>query len=155
LCAGAGATHGHMVRPLDPRGDGHGHANDDEEHEHDGPPGIVGEADQVARVVFGAARGGYYGADEGDDPGKLLPLALSLTARGQRSTHNGNRNGGQRKGIADDAADAEGRPLAVAVSVFHFAQRRSTLGAVRGHVAGEGGQRGPRREDGATAGAAR
>lgn len=69
-------------------------------------------------------------------------LAVSLTERPSTgSTHDADGDGGQRKGIADDAADAEGRPLAVAVSVFHFAQRRSAQGAVRGHVsmgAGEG-----------------
>jgi hypothetical protein len=68
-----------MVGPLDAGGDGDGHADDAEEHEDNGPPCIVGEADQLTPLVFGAARGGDYGADEGDDPGKLHPLARGLT----------------------------------------------------------------------------
>lgn len=54
-----------MVSPLGAGCHGNGHADDTEEHEDQRPPRVVGEPDVVAQ------RGGYYGADEGDDPGKL------------------------------------------------------------------------------------
>lgn len=147
---GVPSTYRNMVCPLGAGRNGHGNTNDAEEHEDQRPPRVVGEPDVIAQ------RGGYYRADEGDDPGKLHRLALSLLtmlAR-SRSTDNGNGDGGQRKGIADDAADAEGRPLAVAVSVFHFAQRRGALGAVRGHVSVVRGERGSGRARAAAAGSA-
>jgi hypothetical protein len=61
-----------------------------------------------------------------------VSIAFGLTLPFKtRNTDNGDGNGRQRKGIANDAADAEGRSLTVAV--LHFAQRRSTQVAVRGH----------------------
>lgn len=72
-------------------------------------------------------------------------LAQQLTGAG---THDRDGDGGQRKGVANNAANAKGRPLAVAVSVFHFAKRRSALGAVRGHVSMSGRGKGSKRRPG-------
>jgi hypothetical protein len=50
-----------------------------------------------------------------------------------RCTNNADRDGRKREGIAHDAADRKLRPPVIAVSVFHFAQRWGSKGAVRGH----------------------
>jgi len=60
-----------MICPLSVGRDCDGYAGDAEEHENQGPPCEVGEA---------AVNGRYYGADKGDDPGKLhTTLAISVT----------------------------------------------------------------------------
>lgn len=104
-----------MIRPLSVRGDCDGNTDDAEEHEDQSPPSEVWEA---------AANGGYYGADESNNPGKLYTRLATQPQQGSRSrdTDNADRNGSQREGIANYAAEAEGGPLAVAVSIFHFAQ---------------------------------
>jgi hypothetical protein len=63
--------------------------------------------------------------------GRVSTLFTSRSTSVRGNTNNGDGDGGQRKGIANDAADTEGRSLTVAV--LHFAQRRSTQVAVRGH----------------------
>ncbi len=99
-----------MVGPLSIRGDGDCDADDAEEHEHQRPPGEVGKA---------AVNGRYYAGDKGNDPGELSQLALSLSRTRHLRTHNANGDGGQRKGVANDAANAErsGSLAAVAVAV--------------------------------------
>ena len=99
-----------MVGPFGIRGDGDCDADDAEEHEDQRPPGEVGEA---------AAEGGYYARDKGDDPGELPLGQYSAAAATSVQTHDADRNGRQREGVADDAADAErgGTRAAVAVAV--------------------------------------
>lgn len=63
-------------------------------------------------------------------------LANLFGSHERASTDYANGDCGQGKGIADDAADTEGGALAVAVSVFHFAQRRVVDAVVCGHVRG-------------------
>lgn len=64
-----------MVCPLSIRGNGDGDAENAEEHEDQRPPGEVGEA---------AADGGYYGADESDDPRELDTRLAGQSARPRR-----------------------------------------------------------------------
>lgn len=79
--------------------------------------------------------GGQYGADEGDNPRKLYKISTQPHAGPERRrTHNADGDSGQRERVANDAADAEGRPLCLVVSVFHFAQGRSAQRAVGGHM---------------------
>jgi hypothetical protein len=77
----AGVTYGHMVRPISPRGHCHGNANNDKEHEDQRPPRVVGKEDELVVVISGAARGGYYGADKGDYPGKLHSVSTRTHRR--------------------------------------------------------------------------
>jgi hypothetical protein len=44
-------------------------------------------------------------------------VRLNSAARGACTTHNADGDGGQRKGVADDAAKAEGRGALAAVAV--------------------------------------
>lgn len=68
------------------------------------------------------------------------PLGPSEGACWGRGAHNADGDGREGKRVANDAADAEGRPL-VAIAGFHFMQRGS--GAVRGHVLLKALLRGP------------
>jgi hypothetical protein len=65
---------------------------------------------------------------------QLASWLQRISASASRTTHKGNGDGGKCERVANDATDAEGRALAVAVSIFHFAQRRGAQRAVRGHV---------------------
>jgi hypothetical protein len=65
---------------------------------------------------------------------QLASWLQRISASASRTTYKGNGDGGKCERVANDATDAEGRALAVAVSVFHFAQRRGAQRAVRGHV---------------------
>ena len=124
-----------MVRPLRTRGYCDCYAADAEEHEDQCPPCEVGKS---------AVNGRYYGADESDNPSELSPkLACQLqqTAQGTETDH-ADRDGGKRKRIANDAADAKRRPLAVSMTIFHFAQRRRAQRGTRGHVRCGSGERG-------------
>lgn len=104
-----------MVRPLSIRGDCDGDTCDAEEHEDQRPPREVGKATVDSR---------YYGADKGDDPGELLYNVSQRAPSDCRElpdiTHNANRYGGQRKGISNDATQAEARRSLAVASVFHF-----------------------------------
>lgn len=109
-----GATYGYVVGPLCIRGDCDGDACDAEEHEDQRPPGEVGEATMEGR---------YYGADECDDPGELHTGLVSAAATCHNTgTDDADGDGCESEGVADDAAEAERGPLAVAVAVFHFVQ---------------------------------
>jgi hypothetical protein len=103
-----------MVGPLSIRGDCDGDADDAKEHEDESPPGKVWEA---------AMDGGYYGADERDDPGKLWTrLAMAGRWADALETHDADGDGGEGERVANDAAEAEARrPLAVG-SVIHFGE---------------------------------
>lgn len=61
-----------MVSALSIRSDCDGDADNAEEHEDESPPCEVWEA---------AVNGGYYGADKGDDPGKLWQRSVREGAR--------------------------------------------------------------------------
>ena len=98
----------------------------DDDHEdvaqapNEGKPSVVGKAAIWEGTVAGRR---YYGADKGDEPGKLCPVSWSAVSTRRGWTDNGNGDGCESKWVAHDAAKREGRAAAVvAVSVFHFAK---------------------------------
>jgi hypothetical protein len=74
---------------------------------------------------------------------KTLIALRHSTSRGLAQvlmgTDKADGDGGQRKGVANDAPKGERRPPVVSVAVFHFAKRWGAQRAVRGHkFRGEG-----------------
>ena len=107
MCGGE-SPYRDIVRLLRVGRDGDQHASDAPEHVDERPPGEVGE------LVVDVA---YDGGDEGDEPCELdflLVFCISIDA-GSGGTYNGDTDGGQREGIADDPRDAEAWFCAVSV----------------------------------------
>lgn len=114
------STHGNMVVVFRVGCDYDDNHEDVAQAPNQGKPGIVGKA-AIWEGTVASRR--YYGADKGDEPGKLCSVSWPAVSTRRGWTDNGNGDGCEGKRVTHDAAEREGRAAAVvALPIFHFAK---------------------------------